>query len=63
MQAFIDKRAVVAVLFPIQEESFEAVGEASLLIGKTVAAIAWEIRVLVRERMSVFARIVFKSTL
>ena len=59
----IDKRAVIAVLFPVQEDCFKAVAKASLLIGKTTAAITWEIRVLVRERMSVFARIVFKSTL
>ena len=63
IQTAIDKRTVVAVLFPVQEQSFKAVGEATLLICETAAAIAGEIWVLVWECMTVFARIVFKSTL
>ena len=63
MQTPINEWAGIAVLFPVQEECFNSVAKSSLLISKTTAAIAWEIWVLVRECMPVFARIVFKSTL
>ena len=59
----INKRAVVAVFFPVQEDGFKPVLEAAILICKTLATILGEIWVIVRERMSVFAWIVFESTL
>ena len=43
----IDEWAVVAVLFPVQEQSFKAVAEATFFVCETTAAIAGEIWVLV----------------